>query len=533
MASRARASTGELSRRDFFVTTGGVLVGLSALILSGQPIAGTRHPQRGGTLHYDSRSDIAGLDAHRHNQNHAIVATAAMYTGLTDIDQQGNIVPGIAESWEPNKDLTSWVFRLRKGVLFHNGREVDAEAVKLNLLRIKDPAIGSDWHRGTVEAITGIEVLDRYTFRLDTTRPDVSVPSSVMHYPTNLQAPDAFDAASEHPIGTGPFKFVSWARWNEVRLVRFENYWETDADGHSLPYLDEIIGKPKKEDAIRLAALRTGQAQLIDAISNADVARSKQNYGERYNFWQWHYGGRFVAFNVRHGPFQDKRLRTAAAHAIDRQAIHHTVFYGQGAMSDQPYPPGNLWHLEGIRSLEYDPDRAKALLKEAHAVGTQVKLVCSANVIASREMAQVIQDLWRDVGFNVTVDALDTVPFQNARSRGAFDGLIQGHTYRYDPDDFFGRNLHSESEYAQILSGWQHAPYDRLVEEAKRTLDPARRKELYTEAWNIANVELPYFYLHEEVYTAAAAKTLRGYQPSAMGALTYRGGGLRTAYIEA
>jgi len=67
---------------------------------------------------------------------------------LTDIDQQGNIVPGIAESWEPNKELTSWVFRLRKGVLFHNGREVDAEAVKLNILRLKDPAIGSDWHRG-------------------------------------------------------------------------------------------------------------------------------------------------------------------------------------------------------------------------------------------------------------------------------------------------------------------------------------------------------------------------------------------------
>jgi ABC-type transport system substrate-binding protein len=68
-----------------------------------------------------------------------------MYTGLTDIDQQGNIVPGIAESWDPNKELTSWVFRLRKGVLFHNGREVDAEAVKLNILRIKDPAIGSEW----------------------------------------------------------------------------------------------------------------------------------------------------------------------------------------------------------------------------------------------------------------------------------------------------------------------------------------------------------------------------------------------------
>ena len=82
--------------------------------------------------------------------------------------------------------------------------------------------------------------------RFTLTEPDVSLPANLMHYPVNLQAPDNFDKASEHPIGTGPFKFVSWTRFNETRLVRFENYWETDAEGNNLPYLDEIIGKPKK-----------------------------------------------------------------------------------------------------------------------------------------------------------------------------------------------------------------------------------------------------------------------------------------------
>src|SRR4029434_2917096 len=100
---------------------------------------------------------------------------AAMYTGLTDIDQQGNIVPGIAESWEANNELTSWVFRLRQGVLFHNGREVDAEAVKLNILRIKDPTIGTDWHRGTIENIHAVDVLDKYTVRFDLSMPDVAL----------------------------------------------------------------------------------------------------------------------------------------------------------------------------------------------------------------------------------------------------------------------------------------------------------------------------------------------------------------------
>src|SRR5512134_57993 len=145
--------TTTLSRRTFLTTTGAALVGASLAGFVPQSEAAKRHAQRGGVLHFGTRLDAAGLDSHRNNQYHTSHPIAAMYTGLTDIDQQGNIVPGIAESWEPNQDLTAWVFRLRKGVLFHNGREVDAEAVKLNMLRIKDPAIGSNWHRGAVENI--------------------------------------------------------------------------------------------------------------------------------------------------------------------------------------------------------------------------------------------------------------------------------------------------------------------------------------------------------------------------------------------
>jgi peptide/nickel transport system substrate-binding protein len=521
----------EVSRREFLMTTGGALAGVAACGLVEPAVAGKRHPKRGGTLHYGSSGDVSGLDAHHHNQLHTSHPTSVLYTGLTDIDQQGNIVPGIAESWEPNKELTAWTFRLRKGVLFHNGREVDAEAVKLNLERIKNPAIGGGWERGAIANIDSVEVLDKYTVRLKAVVPSVSLPSNVMHYPTRLMAPDAFDTAAEHPIGTGPFKFVSWTRYNETRLVRFENYWETDAEGNNLPYLDEIIGKPKRENSVRLTALRTGQVQFINTLGQADVTPFKQSQGDKYQLWEWHGGGQYVVFNWRRGPFQDKRLRLAAAHAIDRNAFHHAVFYGHGAMTDQPYPKGNPWHLEGIRSLEYDPERAKALLKEARAVGTEVRLLSNANATIGREVAQVVQDQWNTVGFKVVVDLLDTVPWNQARTDGTFSASIQGHTFRYDPDDFFGRDLHSKSEYSNVLSGWQNARYDQLVDEARRTLDPARRRALYAEGWNIVNVELPFFYLHEFTFTSAAAKKLQGYRPGSEGALAYRGGGLRAAYI--
>ncbi len=523
--------TPDISRRTFLTTTSAVLMGAALGGRALQSAAAPRHPQRRGVLQFGARVDTAGLDSHRHNQLHTSHPTAAMYTGLTDIDQQSNIVPGLAESWEPNQDLTAWVFRLRKGVLFHNGREVDAEAVKLNLLRIKDPAIGMEWHRSAVDNIDTVDVLDKYTVRFNVRVPDVAVPANVMHYPTNLQAPEAFDTASEHPIGTGPFKFVSWTRWNETRLVRFENYWETDAEGHNLPYLDEIVGKPKKEDSVRLTALRTGQVHLIDAIAYADVERFKKSFEDKYNLWTTHFGGIFVAFNFRRGPFQDQRLRTAAAHAIDRQAIHTSVFYGQGDMLDQPYPRGSFWHLES-RSLEYDPDKAKALLRQARAVGTAIKVICAANVAYNRETAQVVQEMWHTSGLKVTLEPLDTVPLLNTLKQGDFDGLIGGNTYRFDPDGFFERNFSSKSDLTHILSGWHNERYDQLVEEAKRTLDPARRKALYTAAWNIVNVELPHFHLHEVTITSAAVKALRGYQPNVVGAFTHRGGGIRSAYLE-
>jgi peptide/nickel transport system substrate-binding protein len=506
---------------------------MAALGGVGAAPVGTRHPQRRGTLYFGSSGDASGLDAHTHNQNHVSVPTTVMYTSLTDIDQRGNLVPGIAESWEPNKELTAWTFRLRKGVLFHNGREVDAEAVKLNLERIKDPSIGGQFERGAVDTIARVEVVDKYTVRIHAALPDVSVPTNVMHYPTRLMDPDAFDTAAEHPIGTGPFKFVSWIRNNEARLVRFENYWETDAEGHSLPYLEEIVGKIKRENSVRLTALRTGQVQLINTMAQADITRFRETQSDKYNIWEWHGAGQFVVFNWRRGVFQDKRLRLAATHAIDREAIHQTVYYGHGAVADQPYPEGNPWHLQGIRVLAYDPDKAKALLKEARGVGTEVKILCNVNNVLHRETAQVVQDLWTTVGFKVTVEPLDTVPWRQSRDDGTFDASIQGNSYRYDPDDFFARNLHSKSEYSNVLSGWQNEKYDQLVEEAKRTLDSARRKELYAEGWNIVNVELPFFYLHYQTQTSAAAKALKGYQPGSAGALHYSGGGLRTAYMEA
>jgi peptide/nickel transport system substrate-binding protein len=296
MMTQSNESTG-LSRRTFLATGSAAIAGAAVGGLVSRSEAATRDPNKGGTLKFGSRLDTQGLDSHRHTQYHTSHPIAAIYTGLTDIDQKGAIVPGVAESWEPNQELTQWTFRLRKSVLFHNGREVDADAVKQNLMRIKDPAIGDPFTRGAIKSIDTVDVVDKYTVRINLSLPDAALPANVMHYPTNLQAPDNFEKSSEHPIGTGPFKFVSWKRFGETKLVRFENYWETDAAGNNLPYLDEIIGRPKREDAVRLTALRAKEVNLIDHIAYANVDSFKKDYVDQYNIWSLHLGGVYVSFN--------------------------------------------------------------------------------------------------------------------------------------------------------------------------------------------------------------------------------------------
>src|SRR5919198_2325575 len=220
-----------LSRRAFLATTGGALTSAAAYGLAGQAEASKRHPQRGGTLRFATRGDAAGLDPHRNIMYLVSYPLAATTQGLLDLDFHSEPVPGIATEWDIAPDLLTYTFRLRKGVLFHNGREVDAEAVKWNYERILDPKIGSPFTRSALGNLKEMQVVDKYTVRCVLQEPSAAFLADVVYYPCNLIAPDSAEQADMHPIGCGPFKFVKWERNSITELVRFENYFETDAEG--------------------------------------------------------------------------------------------------------------------------------------------------------------------------------------------------------------------------------------------------------------------------------------------------------------
>jgi ABC-type transport system substrate-binding protein len=523
----------DLSRREFLTAAGGTLAGVAALGLVGQAEAAKRHPSRGGTLRFAMRSDTTALDPHRNI--HYLVSTpiAATTQGLLDLDLKSQPVPGIATEWEASKDLLTYTFKLRQGVLFHNGREIDAAAVKWNFERILDPKKSHAFTRSALANLQEVVAVDKYTVRCVLKEPSAAFPADVVYYPAGLMAPDSEEQADTNPIGCGPFKFVRWERNNLTELARFENYFETDAEGNNLPYLDGIIGYTKKEDRVRLTALRAGEVHLIDNMAYADAAEFPKKYAGQYQTWDVPtLGTAFITFNMESGPFKDKTLRQAAAHAIDHAALHEAVFYGRGDIATGFYAKASPWHGPGARPWpEYDPDKAKFLIRKAKAEGTTVLLQADTSFPYMQQTGELVQAMWTEVGFKVNYNIYDYAVLTEKRRSGNFHADSMAASYRFDPDGWFSRQLLSTAPTTKQESRFSNEKTDRLILEARGTADKNKRIELYAEVDSIVNEELPILYTHHLTLLEAGMMNLKGYQPAISGPYSTKGAGIRTAWI--
>ncbi|MBI3197769.1 MAG: twin-arginine translocation signal domain-containing protein [Rhodospirillales bacterium] len=216
----------ESTRRKFLKATT-ALAGTALAGLPGTAMAGKKHPKRGGTLRFGTRDDSVGLDTHRNIIYFVSHPLTGITGGLVDFDDKMEPKPAIAESWDASADLKTWTFKLKRGAEFHNGETIDAQAVKWNIERIKDPKMSHAFTRSVVSGVERVTVDDKYTVRFHLKEPDVALDINLIYYPVNLMAPGAADKADTEPVNCGPFKFKSWRRLDRCELVRFENFYET------------------------------------------------------------------------------------------------------------------------------------------------------------------------------------------------------------------------------------------------------------------------------------------------------------------
>lgn len=521
-----------LSRRTLLAATGGMFCG-AALGFAGTAQAGNRHPQRGGVLRFATRSDALGLDPHRNLYYPVSVPLAATMQGLVDLDRRSKPVPGVAAEWDVSRDLRTYTFKLRRGVRFHNGREVDAAAVKWNFTRMQAPRTAHPFIYSALLNLQSTEAVDRYTVRFRLHQPSAAFPAHVVYYPCSLIAPESMTRSQPYPLGCGPFRIVRWERDQVTELTRFEDYFETDAGGNTLPYLDGIIGQPRHVEQVRFMRLRSGQADLIETAAYLDARTFTEYYAREFQLWNVPIlGTSYVLFNLINGPFTDKRLRQAAAHAIDHETLKRVVFYSRGETARGFYASISPWYALGTRSWpDYDPDRARFLLRQAKAVGTTVVLQSLRTSPYMQQTAALIQGMWSEVGFKVVHKMYDASVLARQRRARAFHAESTAASYRFDPDGWFSRYLLSTAMSTQVSSGFRDPQVDHLIQAARKTPVKQKRLALYAEIDSIVNEELPILYLHHLTSFEMGVMYLEGYQPSISGLFSTHGSGVRAAWL--
>jgi ABC-type transport system substrate-binding protein len=324
-------------------------------------------PKRGGALRIGYWQDMTGMDPHTHIGIPAVYVMQNLFQSLVTVNEELEIVPELAESWEVKEGGQTYVFRLRQGVKFHDGTPFDAAAVKWNFERLFDPEEKAVM-RAYFGAVASVDVIDAQTLKLTQKYPSQMVLPALASYGLAgfmLISPSSYKTWGKrdlplHPAGTGPFKFVKWDQNTFILLERNTQYWKP-----GLPYLDRLEFKIIKEGVTRLAALRRGEVDFANRLPVEQVGLVEKDPKIQL-FKGPDMALVYTWFNTQRKPFDDIRLRQAlAGYGLDRAEIAKTVFLGHGSPLVSMVPTGARGHLDFPERYPYNPEKARALLKEA------------------------------------------------------------------------------------------------------------------------------------------------------------------------
>lgn len=371
-------------------------------------------PRTGGTLIVGQYQEPTVFDPNRQYSWETYRVDKHIYESLVAEDlskpfKQGppDLVPGLAESWTVSDDKTTYTFKLRHGVKFHDGTDFNAEAVIFNVRRFTDPSFEFYDVRAnaTMKPVYGklreIKALDAYTVQYIFSSPFIDflrlLPQG--NYVSGIFSPAALkkygqDGLALNPTGTGPFKFVSRVHGEKTELVRNDNYWGQK------PYLDRVIFRPIADDATRVSALRSGEIDILTRVP-ADAADSLEKAGFTVHD-STTAGELFLGWNFRNTYTKDLAVRQAVIHAIDREGLAKTIFKGRALASANILNIGNSAYSSDQKDYAYDPAQARELLAHAGYKPNEVTFTIITDVANQPAIEWIQRDLDK-VGIKVNV----------------------------------------------------------------------------------------------------------------------------------
>ena len=483
----------DVHRRQVLKALGWSAIGAVGAPLVMPGVARAQKPKYGGTIKIGSFQNIDTLDPHQTTFITACAIHNNIYNGLLKItspDGKGvEFKPELAREWEIQGDRVH-VFRLQKGVTFHDGQPCTAAEVKASLERVKDKA-QSPIHAWKLELLEHIETPDPLTVKLHFSKPypflRVALTGSTGRAGTIVSVKAAKEkgkAFGRNPVGTGPFKFVEWKEADYILLEKNPNYWESDG-GNKLPYLDKVQIKFIIEPSTLVAAVKTGEVDGINNVSPQFVAELRKD--PKLNVFTAVGGNwRCMHFNIAKEPFSDKALRKAVAFAIDRKEIVDRVEFGESIVAHGPIsPPMGIFYdaafETGKNGQYFDLEQAKTLMKQSkHANGAEVSLLSNNSGTAPRQ-AEVIQAQLAKIGVRVNIELADSPTFRRRWLQEKQWDLVQIQwDADLDPDETLYPELHSTE--AWNAGKWVNKDFDRAVESARAEADTKKRKKFYDDA---------------------------------------------------
>lgn len=464
-------------------------------------------PKRGGTMKAAMQVDATSLDPHLSSSYSSSLVIEQVYSGLIQFDANMNITPDLAESWTMSDDGLVYTFKIRKGVKFHNGREMTTDDVIYSLNRVKDPQGGSP-RSYLLTDVKSIETPDADTARITLTKPFAALLS---HLDTTMaivpkEVVQQNGDLSKVMVGTGPFKFVEFVPNTHATLVRNDNYHE-----EGVPYLDGLIWMPIPDDPTRTANIKTATVDFADQIPQKDIKSLQNERGIQLASGPSTLHD-YLMLNCTRKPFTDVRVRQAIATAIDRKVMTDTILFGYGTPLDGGIIPKWHWAYANLH-IYPKPDIAKAkqLLADAgYPNGFPLTISAGSNYSAQVQAAEMLKDQLKQIGIQVTPSPqewgtyIDTVV-----TKKDFDAAIIGWIGAIDPDDWFYGRFHTGEQWN--TSGYSNPEVDKLLEQGRTTTDQAVRKPLYNQAEQIIVTESPFvfFYLYDQY--EALRDSVKGY----------------------
>jgi peptide/nickel transport system substrate-binding protein len=451
-------------------------------------------PKYGGTLSFGIERDISTLNPFVLMRSTDLYVRSLIYESLLDEDLKGNIIAGLAESWNVSKDGLRYTFKLRRGVKFHNGQEVTAEDVKWCADYAMEPKNGSEgfiYLRG----VNAVRAVDRTTVEFTLKQPRavfLSYMATLRPFPVvpKGSVPAASDKIDNFPPGTGPFRFKEWKRLAQVVFTRNNDYWQ-----RGVPYLDQVIVKIAEDPTVRFTALRAGDLDMIERTPHAFVQKVDSGEVRNIKSTAARFGGfRRIVFNVADAPFNNRKLREAVSYALDRKQFIQAAFWGYGTPVQQRIPAGNPWHVK-LPERERDLAKVKALLKEA-GVGDDFAMEILGRKGVEAEQ-QILQQQLQSAGIKVKLLVLEGAAYRQQQRRGEFQAVLFGGDLPSDPADAYGPEYACDEESVQAkkramnMAGYCNKDLDRLLAQADSVTDQKKRRELYSRAIKIIHDEVP------------------------------------------